>query len=276
MSNIKDVAAAAGVSISTVSRILNFDPTLNVTDQTRQRVNDEAKRLNYTKRKTKTKNTYTPRKIGIVQWYSVERELEDPFYLSIRIGAETYLNKNNIEIVRSFKGDNDYLSKLSQVEGLICIGKFSKHDVSEFRKLTDRVIFVDMFLDKIFTNSIVLDFEHAIQDAMNHLIALNHKKIGFLGGIEYTSDETEYFDRRRHFFEKFCATHQIDYKPYTVFGSYTSESGYQMMKELILKKHLPTAIFCCNDEIAIGAIRALHEYNIKIPEDISVVGFNNT
>ena len=54
------------------------------------------------------------------------------------IGAEGYLNQNNIEMIRSFRGDNDFLSKLSMVDGLICIGKFSAQEISEFRKLTDK------------------------------------------------------------------------------------------------------------------------------------------
>ena len=132
MSTIKEIAQQAGVSVATVSRILNYDPTLKVAEQTRQRGFDEAKKQNYIKRKIKTKNNYNPIRIGIVQWYSIEKELNDPFYLSIRIGAESYLNQNNIEMIRSFRGDPDFLSKLSMLDGLICIGKFIKWKTRHF------------------------------------------------------------------------------------------------------------------------------------------------
>ena len=73
MSTIKEIAQQAGVSVATVSRILNYDPTLKVAEQTRQQYLMKPRNRNYIKRKIKTKNNYNPIRIGIVQWYSIEK-----------------------------------------------------------------------------------------------------------------------------------------------------------------------------------------------------------
>lgn len=86
MATIKDIAQKASVSAATVSRILNQDDTLSVTDETKQRVLKVAQELNYTKH---LKNTVEKSiSIGIFQWYSVFQELEDPYYQAIRVGIE--------------------------------------------------------------------------------------------------------------------------------------------------------------------------------------------
>ena len=267
MSTIKEIAQQAGVSVATVSRILNYDPTLKVAEQTRQRVFDEAKKQNYIKRKIKTKNNYNPIRIGIVQWYSIEKELNDPFYLSIRIGAESYLNQNNIEMIRSFRGDPDFLSKLSMLDGLICIGKFSPQEISEFRKLTDKVIFVDLFMPKIFVNTIVMDFLTAVLEGLEYLASL--------GGIEHTSDGEIYFEQRYHYYQEFCRQKGWDNSRYVRRDQFSVESGYAMMLDLIGAHQVPTALFCASDAVAMGALRALHENNYRVPEDVSILGFNN-
>ncbi len=83
MATIKDVAELANVSSATVSRILNNDKTLSVPEETRQAVFNAAKELNYIKKRKAPKNEFT---IGIVQWYSLQQEIDDPYYLQIRQG----------------------------------------------------------------------------------------------------------------------------------------------------------------------------------------------
>ncbi len=274
MITIKDIAEKTGLSSASVSRILNHDPTLKVPEATRNRVLEEAKNLGYIKRKFNRRNNYKPLRIGIVQWYSMERELRDPFYLGIRIGTENALNKNNVEIVRFFKNDGQKLD-LNSLDALICIGKFSKEEIAEFRKTTEHLIFVDMDMERIYVNTICLDFKNAVIDIMNHLVGLGHRKIGFLGGIESTSDNEEYIDKRRQYFEDYCNQNSISYKRFIKQAEFTLESGYAMMKEMITSGELPTAIFAASDPIALGAMRALSEYNLIIPHDISIIAFNN-
>lgn len=133
MATIKDISEKTGISAGAVSRILNNDPYLSVTEKTRQKVIDAARDLGY-KRKIKAslqKNTFT---IGIVQWFSMQQEIEDSYYLYIRHGIEDFCIKNNINVIRSFKTDYAYMDSLRDADALICIGKFGEKDISALKK----------------------------------------------------------------------------------------------------------------------------------------------
>ncbi len=271
---ITDISNATGLSLATVSRILNHDPNLAVPDHTRAKVIEAARSLGYKKRKFNRSRRYKSTRIGIVQWYSAEKELLDPFYLSIRIGVENTLNKNNTEIVRFFKDELD-LRQFQNVDGLICIGKFSKEEITTFRKTTDNLIFIDMNPDRINVSYVTLDFKNAVYDALNYLHSMQHKQIGLFTGVETIADDSIYEDSRKTCFIDYCKANEIVYIPYMKIGEFTSESGYNMMKEMINSKNLPTALFCASDPIAVGVLRACAEFNIKVPEDLSIISFNN-
>ena len=181
MATIKDIAQKASVSAATVSRILNQDDTLSVTDETKQRVLKVAQELNYTKH---LKNTVEKSiSIGIFQWYSVFQELEDPYYQAIRVGIEKYCADHNIHVVRAFQSDCNYPDTLKDLQGLICIGKFNKSQIKSFQKLNSNTIFVDMKTPKIYCDTINLDFQQAVTEALDYLYDLGHRKIAYLGLI---------------------------------------------------------------------------------------------
>ncbi|MDD3809142.1 MAG: LacI family DNA-binding transcriptional regulator [Erysipelotrichaceae bacterium] len=273
MATLKDVANEAQVSSATASRILNNDSTLNVSEDTRQKVFQAAQKLNYIKkRKSASKNSFT---IGIVQWYSLQQEIDDPYYLYIRQGVEEFSRKNNIAVVRAFKDDFDYKKNLTEIDGLVCIGKFSDGEVEEFEAMSDNIIFLDMESANVKSKTVTLDFRQAITTALNYLKELNHKTIGYLGGKELLGDNTYYHDTRKEIFIGYCQQNQIDYLPYTLEGEFTNESGYKMMSELIEKDQLPEALITGSDPIAIGAMRSLHDHGIEVPENISIIGFDD-
>lgn len=271
MATIKDIAKKANVSAATVSRILNQDDTLSVTEQTRENVLKVAQQLNYIKKRTPNQSI----SIGIFQWYSLFQELEDPYYQTIRIGIENYCASRQIEVVRTFQSDSNYMEALKGVNALICIGKFNEQQISSFESITKNIIFVDMKTSKIHCNTIVLDFRQAVIDAMDYLTNLGHTHIAYLGGKEYLEDGNVYFEERKETFINYCKNHNIIYEPYILEKEFSAESGYEMMLELIKKNRLPTAVFAASDPIAIGAMRALYENGYKIPEDISVMGFDD-
>ena len=182
----------------------------------------------------------------------------------------------NLEIRRAFQSDPDYMNTLRGVQGLICIGKFNDKQIQLFESITPNVIFVDMQTSKINCNTISLDFEQAVVDALNYLTSLGHTSIAYLGGKEYLNDDTVYFEQRKDTFIRYCKEHQISYGPYLKETEFSADAGYQMMMELIEAGTLPSAVFAASDPIAIGAMRALYQKGYRIPEDISVMGFDNT
>lgn len=272
MATIKDIAEKASVSSATVSRILNQDDTLSVTDETRARVIKIADQLNYRK---KGKGTLKRTTIGVFQWYSLFQEMEDPYYQNIRVGIEKYCADQNIEVIRAFQSDPDYLKTLNGVDGLICIGKFAQKDIQAFGQITDNIIFIDMHTSRISFNNIVLDFHQSVMDVIDYLAELGHREIGYLGGKEYIGEDTVYFEQRRETFINYCRKLDLCCEPYIMEEEFSAESGYQMMNSLIESGNLPTAVFAASDPIAIGAMRSLYEHGYKIPEDISIVGFDD-
>ena len=181
----------------------------------------------------------------------------------------------NLEIRRAFQSDPDYMNTLRGVQGLICIGKFNDKQIQLFESITPNVIFVDMQTSKINCNTISLDFEQAVVDALNYLTSLGHTSIAYLGGKEYLNDDTVYFEQRKDTFIRYCKEHQISYEPYLKETEFSADAGYQMMMELIEAGTLPSAVFAASDPIAIGAMRALYQKGYRIPEDVSIIGFDD-
>ncbi len=272
MTTIKDIARAANVSSATVSRILNQDASLNVAPETRRKVLETAKAMNYIKKGRSAKTSYT---LGIVQWFSAQQEMDDNYYLKIRQGIEDYCRGHCIHVVRTYKADLGYAEQLKEVDGLICIGKFSAQEIDYFRNITESILFLDMAVDDIDISTITLDFEQAVYSALAYLSGLGHQRIGFLTGKEYVTPSESFNDMRKEFFLRYCREHGITCHPYLKEGTFTIASGYEMMTELLQSTDLPTAVFAASDLIAIGALKAMAEHGLSVPEDLSLIGFDN-
>ncbi len=272
MSTIKDIAQAAQVSPATVSRILNQDMTLNVTPQTRQKVLDTAREMNYVKKKRSTRSSFT---LGIVQWFSAQEEINDTYYLMIRQGIEDYCKSSGIYVIRTYKADMGYEELLKDVDGLICIGKFCFEEISRLRNITDRILFLDMPVEDADLTTITLDFHQAVTLVLSYLYDRGYRKIGFLSGREYLDDQQLFPDERPDIFINFCRQHNIEYEPFLLEDSFTSDSGYRMMTSLIEKGNLPDAVFAASDLIAIGALKALNDRGYEVPKDMALIGFDD-
>ena len=275
MATIRDIAKEAGVSAGAVSRILNNDATLSVAPETREHVLAIARKLNYTKSsrtKAMAKNTFT---MGIVLWYTAEQELKDSYYLRVRQGVEDFCMKNAIRVVRIFPNEPDGLKQLASVNGLICLGKFSKKEIDTFLGICSNIVFLDMVVDEYNITSLTLDFERAVYDVMDYLTGLGHRKIALLVGCEYVGDGERLVDARTVAYKKYMEHREMDADTYVREGSFTAKSGYDMMMDLLDSGDLPTAVFAANDAIALGAMKAIKERGYKIPQDISIVGFND-
>ncbi|MGI6010283.1 MAG: LacI family DNA-binding transcriptional regulator [Ruminococcus sp.] len=272
MSTIKDIALAAQVSPATVSRILNQDSTLNVTPQTRQKVLDTAREMNYVKKKRSTRPSFS---LGIVQWFSAQEEINDTYYLMIRQGIEDYCNSSGIHVIRTYKADFGYEEFLKDVDGLICIGKFCPEEIAKLKKITSRILFLDMPVEDPDITTITLDFHQAVTQVLSYLRHKGYRKIGFLSGREYLDDHRIFPDERPGIFIDFCRRHGIEYESFLLEESFTSDSGYHMMSSLIASGNLPEAVFAASDLIAIGALKALNDHGYQVPKDIGLVGFDD-
>lgn len=271
MATIKDIAEKAAVSIATVSRVLNYDETLNVHDETRKRIFEVAEQMDYrVKDKKKRKKRL---KIGVLYSYSLEEELEDTYYLSVRVAIEKKLAEEGYKKYRISSGDSR--EDAAGMDGIICLGTFSQSMMERIESFCKPTVFADAVPDTEKFDSVIHDIERAVWKVMQYLLGKGHKKIAFIGGFETDSDGEEVVDNRTYAYQRIMKQEGLFHEDYMKIGGYTPKYGYQMMKELLELSEKPTAVFVANDSLAIGCYKAVNEKGLSIPEDISVVGYND-
>lgn len=276
MVTIKDIALKSGVSSSTVSRVLNHDPLLNINPDTRAKILAVSEDLNYqTPRNRKSTTTLnTNYKVGLINWYTIEDEVQDTYYMSIRVSIERYCQENHIELYNVSKNDID--TKISKLDGIIAIGKFSTEEIAEIYGNNKSVVFVDFRVRNLGVDCVEIDFKESSRLILDHLIdSCGYKKIAFIGGREFVGDDlVEIENKRERYFRDIMNEKNLFIPEIVKSDTFTSLSGYNLTKE-ILEIDKPEAFFCASDAIALGAIRAIYDSGYKIPDDVAVVGFND-
>lgn len=276
MATLADIAKLAGVSISTVSRVLNKDETLSVTEDTRHRILTIADEIGYTKYKTINNSKKEKYQVAIIQWVSEEHELDDIYYYNIRLGIEKRAYELDYEMLRFF---NDIPSSLGEeVVGVLCIGKFSREQIAKLERLKKTLVFVDSDTLNQGHPCVTTDFENSVQSALCYLKKQGCNNIGLLIGQEKTTDATEIIsDPRLRSYRNYCMEKGIYDPLFILTGDFTVQSGYELLDSKIKSgATLPDAYFAASDSLAIGALRALQENGIKVPDDIQIISFNDT
>lgn len=273
MATIKDVAEYAGVAISTVSKYINGG---NVLEENKILIDEAIDNLNYRvneiARGLKTNKTMA---VGVLI-----PSFEDDFCTTIVSYIEDVLQKNGYSLVLcDYKKDKDtfqgrlefLLNKM--VDGLIIFPlEFSKDIIKKLKSSDIPMIIVDQVLEGIEFDTIVTDNIDAAYKAVNYLIENNHEKIGIICGTKgmYTSEERLKGYTKAHIENNL----QVD-KAFIRFGDYGVHSGHNAFMDLIDLKEAPTAVLVTNYEMTLGTIMAINERNIIIPDDISLIGFDN-
>lgn len=143
MATLKDIAIEAGVSLATVSRVLNDDPTLNVKEETKHRILEIAEKLEYKTSSARKLQTGAVNQHHILAIYSYQQELEinDPYYLAIRHGIETQCEKLGIELTNCY--EHSGLPDIKNVTGILIVGKPTPALRAAASALTDNICFID-------------------------------------------------------------------------------------------------------------------------------------
>lgn len=276
MATLKDIADRAGVSIATVSRILNQDESFNASDETRKKIIQIAQDFEY--RKTSL-NLLSPEvvKKNLICFllYDEMIEISDPYYLLIRTGIKEECERQNTTVKFTF----DTSEAIEPYDGVIVVGSHSKwsrqEDLEE--KLEDKsLIFVDFNPHIKGADSIVPNFKMMVDSSLDHFIKLGYTSIGYLGGVEYDKNQQMINDKRYSHFENYMKKEKL-FNPKYIFtdDGNSMKVGYKLAKGAIESGTLPRALFVETDTMAIGVIRALNEYDIKIPQEVAIVSCND-
>ena len=252
MATLKDIASLANVSIATVSRVLNQDTSLSVTEETRHRILTVADELGYTRHQKSGNFKKEKQQIVIIQWKSEEGELDDLYYYNIRLGIEKRAQDLDYGILRYF---NDIPFRLGEeIVGVLCIGKFSRVQIVELEKLAKPLVFVDSNTLNQGHPCVTTEFENAVQTALHYLRKQGCTTIGLLTGEEKTTDLLESIpDPRRRAYRNYCIERNIYHPELILTGSFTAQSGYDLISSKLQSgSPLPDAYFAASDSLAIG------------------------
>lgn len=272
MATLKDISAKLGISITTISRVLNEDPTISVKEETRKKIFRTAQQLGY----ERTGRPKYKRFIGVVLWNDVTRVKQDPYFLEILQGIHELAKVRQIQIRTLYKDKHHRfdLAQLQGIEGLIAIGKFTKREIAGFSSIAKRICFVDSSPDEQLFSSVVIDFRRAVGRVLAFIETKQYRKIAYIGGYEQVNETTLYGERRKHIFQKTLKERGLYIDQWFKVGLFDQISGERLMHAM-LEYGVPQVVFCANDTLAYGAIKAIKQKGLKLPEDIAVIGFND-
>lgn len=273
MVTIKDVAREAGVSVATVSRACNGSAA--VTEDTRRHVLDIAARLGYTPhgaaRSLITNRTST---IGVLL-----PDLYGEFFSEVIRGVDQAAQRGGYHLLVSSSHDESreivaaFRAMRGRVDGLLVMSPDldARAAVHEF---TDRfpVVLLNCPAEADRYDSIVIDNLDGARAIVRHLIELGHRRIAMITGRERNYDSVE---RRRGFREVVREAGIAGEDALEITGDFSEASGFRAAAALLEAPRRPTAIFAANDSMAIGALSALRAGSLRVPEDISVAGFDD-
>ncbi|WP_432667546.1 LacI family DNA-binding transcriptional regulator [Wukongibacter baidiensis] len=276
--NIKDIAKIAGVGVSTVSRVINNHP--DVKDKTRDKVLKVIEEHNYIPNNSARNLKRTDSKnIGVLV-----KGIFNPFFAKLIQFIEEKIDEEGYSMILHYNDDNTNdieaaveLIKEKKLKGLICLGgDFTNLDESQLVNLETPIVLssTDVIEDsnKPFFSSVVIENEKAAFEAVEYLCRLGHKEIGII----VTGQEDRCIGKLRfEGYKRALAEYNIEYNEnYFEIGEYTFESGFDAMNRLLDKDIDLTAVFVTSDIMAIGASKAILAKGLRIPEDISIVGFD--
>lgn len=285
MATIKDIAELANVSTATVSRILNSDPSLSVSNDTRKRVMAVVNELNYKrlrKKSDKSDKSVETHQIGLLITNSEEDEVNDPYFMSMRMGVERVCEQYGMSIASVITlGKSDLTGgALRSLDGLIVIGTVDSEELKRFYYENNNIVFVDYTPPGNEFDVVISDLETATVQILEHLFELGHQNIVYLGGKTTIrginkQEIAEKEDVRKSVFEHVMKAKGLMKQDSVRIGEWGPNGGYLLMKEVINKGQLPSAVIIASDPMALGAFRALYEAEVKVPENVSVFSFDN-
>ncbi|MFQ5651099.1 MAG: LacI family DNA-binding transcriptional regulator [bacterium] len=278
-STIKDVAHKAGVSLSTVSLVLNNKP--NVSQETRKKVEDAIAELNYHPRRNArglaSKKTHN---IGFILTEDHFSNAE-PFYTKVFLGTEFEARKYDYYILltivqKSFRESSQVPRFLLErnVDGIVLAGKVPAGLVDYVQRMELPLVLVDYFTSPDRCSRVLIDNFQGARLAVEHFISNGHRQIAFIGGeINHPS-----ISERLRGYQETLTSHGLQISDRLISSKEPLtgvENGYEATRTLLAGGACFTAIFASNDTVAIGAMRYLREKRFRVPQDVSIIGFDD-
>ncbi|MBW8351354.1 LacI family transcriptional regulator [Bacillus sp. IITD106] len=269
MVTLKDVAKRAGVSVSTASYSINNSPL--ITNDTKEKVLHAAKEIGY--RPNGLAKNLKEQKTNIIGLFL--SGFTGPFFNDMVEGIQDVVMENKYELVVCATADTHRLLVERYVDGAIILN-YRMEDELLASLANDKLpcVVLDRELKNPYIKNVLLPNEEGSSIAVQYLLGKGHRRIGFIAGSQASYDG----ETRLKGFRKEIANQGLTFlEKDLIRADFTEMSGYTEMRSYLAKANgdYPTAIICANDEMAIGAVKAIQESKFKVPEDIAVVGFDD-
>ncbi|WP_434951464.1 LacI family DNA-binding transcriptional regulator [Shewanella sp. HL-SH4] len=275
MATIYDVSILAGVSLATVSRVMNNNT--KVSDKTRQKVLDAMASLGYRPNTiAQSLASSCSNSIGVLV-----SQLDGPFYGPMMTEIETALRTANKHVIIA-AGHADEAQEKDGVEFLLSRGcdalildveAVSDEYLIELHKQKTPVVLINRYIEALKDNCIYLENERGGYLATEYILSLGHKDIAYISGPMYKRDARD----RLQGHQRALAEHKVMFDPALCFeGNFREFGGSDGMRHLLSLNKKFTAVVCASDQMASGAIAICLDNGIRVPADISFIGYDNT
>lgn len=275
-----EIAQKAGVSISTVSRVLNKDQSKPASKATAEKVMQIAYETGYLTPPAPVSSAFRSRSV-LCLLSNTAFDYSDYFYSQVLLGIKEEAKYYDLKLTQQlfsveFDSDNLYKNlEANLYDGIILLGCFEKSKVEFIKSCTPNVVYAGLNYMDSELDQVICDSYQAINTMMDHLVLCGHKRISFFGVI----NENAASQINEHRFAAYCdalTRHGLPLDRALCKNiELKSECAYNATLELIRDGIRPDAILCSTDSCAIGVISALRLHHIRVPEDISVVGHDD-
>ncbi|MGQ5709357.1 LacI family DNA-binding transcriptional regulator [Lactobacillus sp. PSON] len=273
MTTIKEIAEKSGYSSATVSRLLNNDPNLSITADTKNKILELANKLGYWESHQGKKIKPT---IALLYRVNHQEQLQDEYFISLKEKIIETTKSQGIKM-EVFEDINDLINHASLFQGFLGVGsdEISINSLQKLHKVLSNGVFIDTNPAPNLFDSIKPNLFLTVKDAINQLLKVGYEKIGFIGGLGQKFDHIQEKDIREIAFKEYITTRNIKHAPMYVSGPFSVENGYQLGK-LAAKKELPQAFVIASDTLSVGVLQAFNEAGINVPRDVAIISINNS
>lgn len=286
MASIRDIAKMAGVSPASVSRILNNDPSFSINENTRKRVIEIANRVHYSKSKSKSgpKSAGKGMSIGLILRHTPQTELTDPYFRNIHQGIDEEATEWRLrtEVIFTMHDQDKDWDRISKYGAIIVEGEMTPDAIKKIRSLNKNVILVDATpaKEELQCDYICNDFVDKTNKILDYLYSLGHRNIAYIGGrssVVNMQGKTVYkkHDEREEIYLDWMKIHDLDQYSHTFISNWGTQEGLESSEKMLQLKERPTAVVVGSDPMALGVYKAFSNHGISIPNDISVISFDD-
>ncbi len=289
---LKDVAQAAGVSVSTVSRVINGDRERPASQETTEKIWTIVKELGYSPNQSAKSlvmgDVSKEQGVGSIGclYTSTSDVKTDPFFSCIGIGIQDELRRKDYEMAfalstyhMEYSDIYNYINS-HPAEGIIVTGCFENEILELIKKQFKYIVYAGVNAVDGGFDEVICDGYNGAKTAINHLIEQGHKNIGYVGHIhdEATGSQLVNEHRYRAYCDNLEEAELTLNKKHVIHTRLYTTSAYEAMSNYLEKMDrgsVPTAFYCANDATAFGVMKALQEKSFSIPEDVAVIGLDD-